>query len=184
MNVLRNCSDCQIDGSRFTAGRFALFSKSTFFLMTRQYRHFFWKYQENTLFFENCFLHYKCENKLMRTVIEKAIVQMLNNYLKKENISQIELANRLGWSPQDLNDTLKGRKPIGKNRQAHISKKLGSFFDFADGYYSAPSVKKGQMFPYGFNSDDAEIAQLISKRLTNNQKKTLKAFIKSLEKEK
>ncbi len=126
----------------------------------------------------------KGENETMRTATENRIVEMLDEYMKKENISQIELANRLGWSAQDLNDTLKGRKPIGKNRQAHIADTLGLFFEGVGGILddNVPCIKEPQSLAYSLNDDDLEIAELISKLLNKEQKKTLKAFIKSLEK--
>jgi len=43
-------------------------------------------------------------------------------------IQQNELAEKLGWSPSDLNDILRGRKNIGKNRQAFLETKLGEPF--------------------------------------------------------
>ncbi len=120
----------------------------------------------------------------MRTATENKIVEMLINYMRKENISQIELADRLGWSAQDLNDTLKGRKSIGKNRQAHIANTLGLFFEVVGGILddNTPRVKEPQSLPYSLNNDDLKIAGLISKLLSTEQKKKLKAFIKSLEK--
>ena len=49
-------------------------------------------------------------------------------YMEKKGIQQNELAKKLGWSPADLNDTLKGRKSIGKNRQTFLEAKLGGIF--------------------------------------------------------
>lgn len=48
--------------------------------------------------------------------------------MEKAGIKQIELAKRLGWSPSDLNSILKGKKGIGKNRQAYLEEKLGRTF--------------------------------------------------------
>lgn len=62
------------------------------------------------------------------SLIEKAIIKALLVYMDKEGLHQIELAKRLGWSPSDLNDTLKGRKGIGKHRQTYLEEKLGSSF--------------------------------------------------------
>lgn len=64
----------------------------------------------------------------MKTLLEKAIIETLNVYIRKRGIKQNELAIRLGWSTSDLNDTLKGRKSIGKNRQAFLEEKLGEAF--------------------------------------------------------
>lgn len=66
----------------------------------------------------------------MKTLLEKAVVEALSLYMKKKGIKQNELAKRLGWSPADLNDTLKGRKSIGKTRQAFIEAKLGNVFRY------------------------------------------------------
>lgn len=64
----------------------------------------------------------------MKTLLEKAVVEALHVYMDKKGIQQNELAKRLGWSPADLNDTLKGRKGIGKNRLAFLEAKLGAAF--------------------------------------------------------
>lgn len=64
----------------------------------------------------------------MKTLIEKAIVAALFIYMEKKGIPQNALAEILGWSPADLNDTLKGRKSIGKKRQAILEAKLGAAF--------------------------------------------------------
>lgn len=58
----------------------------------------------------------------MKTLLEKAVVGALFAYMGKKGILQNELAKRLGWSPADLNDTLRGRKSIGKNRQELLLK--------------------------------------------------------------
>lgn len=64
----------------------------------------------------------------MRTLIERAIVQALFSYMEKKGMRQTALAERLVWSQSDLNDTLRGRKGIGKNRQAYLEDKLGEVF--------------------------------------------------------
>lgn len=64
----------------------------------------------------------------MRKLLEKALVDALRSYMQKKKIKQNELAKRLGWSPSDLNDILKGRKNIGKNRQIFLEEKLGETF--------------------------------------------------------
>lgn len=60
--------------------------------------------------------------------MEKAAVGALLVYMKKKGIRQNELAGRLGWTPADLNDTLRGRKAIGKSRQAFLEERLGASF--------------------------------------------------------
>jgi len=64
----------------------------------------------------------------MRTLIERAIVQALFSYMEKKGMRQTELAEKLVWSQSDLNDTLRGRKGIGKNRHAYLEDKLGEVF--------------------------------------------------------
>ncbi len=64
----------------------------------------------------------------MKSLLEKAIIEALNIYMEKKGFKQNELAKRLGWSTSDLNDTLRGRKSIGKNRQAFLEEKLGEAF--------------------------------------------------------
>lgn len=64
----------------------------------------------------------------MKTLLEMAIVAALFSYMEKAGIKQSELAKRLGWSPSDLNSILKGKKGIGKNRQAYLEEKLGRSF--------------------------------------------------------
>lgn len=64
----------------------------------------------------------------MRTLAERAIVQALFSYMEKKGLRQTELAEKLVWSQSDLNDTLRGRKGIGKNRQEYLEKRLGETF--------------------------------------------------------
>lgn len=64
----------------------------------------------------------------MKTLLEMAIVAALFSHMEKAGIKQSELAKRLGWSPSDLNSVLKGKKGIGKNRQAYLEEKLGRPF--------------------------------------------------------
>lgn len=40
---------------------------------------------------------------------KKDIIQKLEDYMRTEGIIQIQLAERLGWSPSDVNNILKGR---------------------------------------------------------------------------
>lgn len=100
---------------------------------------------------------------------EKLIIQRLERYLKKEKITQKELAERLEWTPQDLNNILKGRSPLGKSRQLHITKKLKI------------SLKIDQTA--GLNEDDIEIAEM-AHGLSKEQKEALKTIIHGLAKEK
>ncbi len=65
----------------------------------------------------------------MKNILENSIISALQKYLEKEGLKQNALAEKLGWSPQDLNDTLQGRKPVGKTRQAHIKKALGKTYE-------------------------------------------------------
>ncbi|MBI3813462.1 MAG: hypothetical protein HY279_03210 [Nitrospinae bacterium] len=60
--------------------------------------------------------------------MERAIVEALFAYMEKKGINQNGLAQMLGWAPSDLNDTLKGRKGIGKNRQTFLEDRLGELF--------------------------------------------------------
>lgn len=64
----------------------------------------------------------------MITLMERAVVQALFSYMEKKGLRQTELAEKLVWSQSDLNDTLRGRKGIGKNRQEYLEKKLGKAF--------------------------------------------------------
>lgn len=64
----------------------------------------------------------------MKTLMEKAIIKALLTYMEKRGINQNEMAQMLGWTPSDLNDTLKDRKGIGKNRQAFLEERLGEPF--------------------------------------------------------
>lgn len=74
-------------------------------------------------------LHGKCVVlKPMRTLAERAIVQALFSYMEKKGMRQTKLAEKLVWSQSDLNDTLRGRKGIGKNRQEYLEKRLGEPF--------------------------------------------------------
>jgi transcriptional regulator with XRE-family HTH domain len=64
----------------------------------------------------------------MKTILGKAFISALRSYMEKRRIQQNELAEKLGWSPSDLNDILRGRKNLGKNRQAFLEGKLGESF--------------------------------------------------------
>lgn len=64
----------------------------------------------------------------MKKAFEEIIVDALKDYMKATGIKQKRLAEMLGWSPQDLNDALKGRKAIGAYRMRHIMDTLGESF--------------------------------------------------------
>lgn len=64
----------------------------------------------------------------MKKAFDEIIVESLNDYMKTTGVNQKGLAELLGWSPQDLNDALKGRKAIGAYRMRHIMDTLGEPF--------------------------------------------------------
>ncbi|WKZ15461.1 MAG: LexA family transcriptional regulator [Candidatus Jettenia caeni] len=64
----------------------------------------------------------------MQDIVEQAFIEVLKNYIKRENISQKDLADRLGWKTSDLSNYLTREKSIGKKRRAHIISKLGAEF--------------------------------------------------------
>ncbi len=105
----------------------------------------------------------------MITAYEELIIQRLERYIEKKNITQVELAKKLDWRPQDLNDILKRRRSLGKTRQAHITKKLGI------------SLEINQTS--NLNEEDIEIAEM-AHHLTKEQKEALKTIIHGLAKEK
>ena len=49
--------------------------------------------------------------------------------MKAKGITQVQLAERLGWSTPALNNILKGRDPVGIKRLLHISRKLDIQFE-------------------------------------------------------
>ncbi len=65
----------------------------------------------------------------MEGILKSSVLTALYKYIKEEGIKQNELARKLNWSPQDLSDTLQGRKPIGKRRKAHLKEKLGKSYE-------------------------------------------------------
>lgn len=105
----------------------------------------------------------------MRSSYELMIIKRLENYRKKHGLKQKDLANRLDWTPQEINDILKERIPIGRTRQLHIEKKLGI------------SLNIDQTL--NLNEDDIEIAQM-AHGLTKDEKEALKTIIHGLAKEK
>lgn len=105
----------------------------------------------------------------MRSSYELMIIERLENYRKKHRLKQKELAERLSWTPQEINDILKGRIPIGRMRQLHIEKKL----------HISLNIDRTSIF----NEDDIEIAEL-AHPLTKEQKEALKTIIHGLAKEK
>ncbi len=57
------------------------------------------------------------------------VVEKLKEYMASESITQAVLAERLGWSPQVLNDILSRRRGVGHKRLAHIAQTLGLTFE-------------------------------------------------------
>lgn len=103
----------------------------------------------------------------MRSSYELMIIERLENYRKKHELKQKELAEKLDWTPQEVNDILKGRIPIGKTRQLHISKKLKISLNIDQ--------------TSNLNEDDIEIAEM-AHHLTKGQKDALKSIIHELAK--
>lgn len=64
----------------------------------------------------------------MKKALDEIVVETLNDYIKAAGLKQKELADRLRWSPQDLNDVLKRRKAIGAYRMTHLMTTLGDQF--------------------------------------------------------
>lgn len=106
----------------------------------------------------------------MRTPYEKLIIKRIKQYLKKEKLKQIELANKLEWPATKLNSIIQGRYPIGKNSLQDI-KKVGISIEIEDKRIS------------NFSENQIEIAE-ITKGLTENQFEALKTIIHGLAKEK
>ncbi len=107
---------------------------------------------------------------------EELIIKRLEEYRKRESISQVELAKRLGWRTADLNDILKGRRPLGKNRQQHIADRLGISLAIEEKHKEEPLLSI-------LNDEDIEIA-LLAHSLTKEQKEALRTIILGLEKKK
>lgn len=105
---------------------------------------------------------------------EELLIKRLEEYLKREDISQVELAKRLGWRTADLNDILKGRRPLGKNRQQHIANKLGISLKIEE-------KQKDERILFNLSNDDIEIAAL-AHSLAKEQKTALKTIIIGLRK--
>lgn len=108
----------------------------------------------------------------MRTPYEKLIVRRIKNYIKKEDLKQKDLAQKLDWSTTKLNDVLKGRHPIGKNTLQNISK-LGISIE----------IKGKENRQTKLDEDTLEIAEMANS-LTKDQKEALKIIIHGLAKEK
>lgn len=106
----------------------------------------------------------------MRTPYEELIVERLKRYQKKEKIKQIELAERLRWSPTKLNNILQKRDPVGKNLLQQISE-LGISIEIKE---KENALKK-------LDDDDIEIAEM-AHHLTKGQKDALKSIIHELAK--
>ena len=86
----------------------------------------------------------------------KDVIQKLEDYLRTEGITQIQLAERLGWSPSALNNILKGRDPIGIKRLLHISQRLGIKFETEFG-----DTKISESPPLYLAPDDEEILEML-----------------------
>jgi len=107
---------------------------------------------------------------------EELLVKRLEGYRRKERISQVELAKRLGWRTADLNDILKGRRPLGKNRQQHIANRLGISLKIEE-------KQKEEKILSNLSEEDIELAEL-AHELSKEQKEALKTIILGLEKKK
>jgi len=64
----------------------------------------------------------------MKKAFDEIILEALKDYMKATGVSQKGMSELLQWSPQDLNDGLKGRKAIGAYRMRHIMDTLGEPF--------------------------------------------------------
>ena len=62
-------------------------------------------------------------------MVETKAIEKLKEYMEEHGLSQVQLAKKLGWTPSDLNTTLKGKKPLGRKRLQHIAKALGLTFE-------------------------------------------------------
>lgn len=98
----------------------------------------------------------------MKNPYEEILIKRIKEYQIKEQITQTELAKRLEWRIADLNDILKSRRPLGKNRQIHVAKKLGISLDIDQ--------------TTNLDNDDLEIAEM-AHHLTKSQKQAIKAII-------
>jgi len=67
--------------------------------------------------------------------MEKEIIKRLKEYMAENDISQTQLAQKLGWTSSDLSTTLSGNKPIGGRRLAHIANTLGISFEIKGDKY-------------------------------------------------
>lgn len=108
----------------------------------------------------------------MKTPYEKLIITRLKQYLKKEKLKQIELADKLQWPPTKLNSILQGRYPIGKNSLQDIQT-IGISIEINE---KENPLKK-------LDEDSIEIAEMAN-HLTKDQKNALKTIILGLAKEK
>lgn len=108
----------------------------------------------------------------MRNPYEKLIVDELKKYMKAEEITQIELARRLGWSTSDMSDILNGKKPIGKIRQQCIANRLGISFDLSDLRKKIVIIKSPQ--PKDVNDTILNVLQILQKIAVEEQEFFLK----------
>ena len=60
-------------------------------------------------------------------------IERLRKFMSENHLTQVALAEKLGWSPQDLSNVLGGRTTVGLKRMEEISKKLGISFAFEIG---------------------------------------------------
>lgn len=66
------------------------------------------------------------------------IVDKLKEYLKREDIKQNVLAERLGWSTSVMSDVMCKRCGVGRQRLEHIAKTLGLTFEIGESSSSYP----------------------------------------------
>lgn len=57
--------------------------------------------------------------------VQERVVLKIKEYLAAEKMTQAALAKKLGWSPSDLNDVLRGRKSVGWKRIKHLNSIVG-----------------------------------------------------------
>lgn len=69
---------------------------------------------------------------------QQKIIEKLIAYMNTEGIKQVQLAERLGWRPQEVSNILTGHKPIGGRRLSHIAKTLGLTFEIGHDLPGAP----------------------------------------------
>lgn len=110
------------------------------------------------------------------TMPKKDVIQKLEDYMKAEGIKQIQLAERLEWSPSDVNNILKGRDPVGIKRLLHISQRLGIQFETEYGEITEAGKVMIVGSPPHLTEDDEEILEMM-KPLSKKDKQQLKEYI-------